>query len=91
MEAVRLGFILARMNGLLVCAGDIGNAFLYAVTKEKYYVIAGPEFGPEVHGKRLVIHKSLYGLKTSAASFHEHLSVKLRTLGFIPSRANADL
>ena len=51
MEAVHLGFILTQMNGLLVCAGDIGNAFLYAVTKEKYYVIAGPEFGPEVHGK----------------------------------------
>jgi len=91
MEAVRLGFILARMNGLLVCAGDIGNAFLYAVTKEKYYVIAGPEFGPEVHGKRLVIHKSLYGLKTSAASFHEHLSVKLRELGYTPSKADSDL
>ena len=27
MEAVRLGFILARLNGLLVCAGDVGNAF----------------------------------------------------------------
>ena len=51
MEAVCLGFILARMNGLLVCTGDIGNAFLYAVTKEKYYVITGPEFGPEIHGK----------------------------------------
>ena len=43
MEAVRLGFIIARMQGLLVCAGDIGNVFLYATTKEKYYVIAGPD------------------------------------------------
>jgi len=79
------------MNGLLMSVGDVGNAFLYAVTKEKYYVIAGPEFGPEVEGKCLVIHKSLYGLKTSAASFHEHLSVKLRQLGFAPSKADPDL
>ena len=67
MEAVRLGFILAHLNNLLVCAGDIGNAFLNGKTREKVYIIAGPEFGPELEGKRLLIDKSLYGLKTSAA------------------------
>ena len=51
MEAVRLGFIIARMNGLIICAGDVGNAFLYGITKEKYFIIAGPEFGPEYEGK----------------------------------------
>ena len=61
MEAVCLGFILARLNGLLVCAGNIGNAFLYGITKEKYYIIAGPEFGLDIYGRRLVIYKSLYG------------------------------
>ena len=91
MEAVRLGFILARLNGLLVCAGDIGNAFLYGITKEKYYIIAGPEFGPKVYKKRLVIYKSLYGLKSSAARFHEHLSTKLKKIGFSPSKADPDL
>ena len=40
------------MNGLSVCTGDVGNAFLYGIIKEKYYIIAGPEFGPEVQGKR---------------------------------------
>ena len=54
MEAVRLGFILARLNGLLVCAGDVGNAFLYGKTNEKVYVIAGPEFGSE-EGSIMVI------------------------------------
>ena len=79
MEAVRLGFVLADLNGLLVCAGDIGNAFLYGITKEKVYFIAGPEFGPELQGKRLIIEKSLYGLKSSAAQFHEHLAATLRS------------
>ena len=91
MEAVCLGFIIARMQGLLVCAGDVGNAFLYGVTREKYFIIAGPEFGPEAHGKRLVIYKSLYGLKSSTARFHEHLSVKLQSLGFKPTKADSDL
>ena len=91
MEAVRLGFILAHLNNLLVCAGDIGNAFLNGKTREKVYIIAGPEFGPELEGKRLLIDKSLYGLKTSAARFHEHCSAKLRKMGFKPSKADPDL
>ena len=91
MEVVRLGFILANLNDLQVCAADIGNAFLYGKTKEKVYVIAGPEFGPEIEGKRMIIEKSLYGLKSSSLRFHEHLSEKLRSLGFKPSKADFDL
>ena len=91
MEAVRLGFILANLNGLLICAGDIGNAFLYGKTREKVYIIAGPEFGPDLQGKRMIIEKSLYGLKSSAARFHEHLSVTLRSLGYKASKADFDL
>jgi hypothetical protein len=35
---------------------------------------AGPKFGANLHGKNLIIDKSLYGLQTFAARFHEHLS-----------------
>ena len=89
MDTIRLGFTIAAMNDLDVCATDIGNAFLYGKTKEKVYVIAGPEFG-ELEGQRLVIDKGLYGLKTSAARFHEHLATKLRRLGFKPTLADTD-
>ena len=51
------------MNGLKVCAGDVGNAFLNGKTNEKCYVVAGPEFGPDVQGKHLIIDRSIYGLK----------------------------
>ena len=91
LEAVRMGFILAELLGLLICAGDVGNAFLYGRTREMVYVIAGPEFGPKLAGKRMIIFKSLYGLKTSAARFHEHLSVKLKEMGYVPSKAYLDL
>jgi hypothetical protein len=90
MEAVRLGFILARMNGLQVCAGDVGNAFLYGKTREKVFVIAGEEFGKDA-GKRMIIDRSLYGLKSSSARFHEHLSIRLRQMGYRPSKADPDL
>ena len=45
-----------------MCAGDIGNAFLYGKTKEKVYIIAGPEFGEELQGRILLVDKALYGL-----------------------------
>jgi hypothetical protein len=51
-------------------------------TKEKVYITAGPEFILNLHGKNLIIDKSLYGLKTSAARLHERLSESLLKLGF---------
>jgi hypothetical protein len=63
MEAVQLGFLLARMNGLKVGVGDVGNAFLNARTHTKVFIVAGPEFGPNIEGKRLLVYKSRYGLK----------------------------
>jgi hypothetical protein len=32
-------------------AADIGNAYLNAPTKEKYFIITGPEFGELERGK----------------------------------------
>ena len=90
MEAVRLGFMVARLNGLHVCAGDIGNAYLNAHTNEKVFIIAGPEFGPKLAGKRLIIDKSLYGLQSSGARFHELTTVVLAEMGLKPTKADPD-
>jgi hypothetical protein len=68
---------LLRLYGLSCCACEIGNAFSYGKTKEKVYITAGPEFGTSLHGKNLIIDKSLYGSKTSAVRFHEHLNESL--------------
>ena len=66
LMTIRLCFVIAHMNGLLCCAGDIGNAFLYGKTREKVYIIAGQEFG-ELTGTPMIIDRGLYGLKTSSA------------------------
>ncbi len=91
METVRLGFTLGDLNGLKCCAGDVGNAFLNGYTREKIYIVAGPEFGPELEGRVLIVVRSLYGLRTSAARFHEHLSDSLRRLGYAPSKADPNM
>jgi hypothetical protein len=59
-------------------------------TKEKVYTTAGPEFGAKLHNKNLIIDKSLFGLKTSAARFHEHLSESLLKLGFKKTKHDCD-
>ena len=91
METVRIHFTIAKLNGLDVCAGDIGNAYLYGMTKEKVYIIARPEFGKKLPGEKLIIDKALYGLKSSSARFHEHLSGTLLSMGYKPSKADYDL
>jgi hypothetical protein len=59
MDTVRIGFFLGELYGLSCCACDIGHAFLYGKTKEKVYITAGPEFRVDLHGKNLIIDKSL--------------------------------
>ena len=63
---MRMCILIAELNDLKIMAGDVGNAYLEALTKEKVYIIAGPEFG-ELEGTIMIINKALYGLKTSGA------------------------
>jgi hypothetical protein len=91
ISSVRLGFLIAGLNNLQICAADIGNAFLYGRTREKVYIRAGWEFRSNLQGRDLIVDKCLYGLRTSSARFHEHLSAKLRTMGYVPSKADMDL
>jgi Reverse transcriptase (RNA-dependent DNA polymerase) len=91
MDTVRIGFFLGELYGLSCCACDIGNAFLYEKPRKKVYFTAGPEFGTTLCGKNLIINKSLYGLKTSAVRFHEHLAESLLRLGFKKTKHDPDL
>ena len=91
VRAVRLLMFLAQLNGMNVCAADVSQAFLYGDCLKKVYTRAGPEFGLELNGKYLLTKKGLYGLRSSAASYHIHLSNVLYKLGFVPSHVDSDL
>ena len=92
-ETVRLGFLIAAMNGLNVSAADIGNAYLNAPCAEKVHVVCGPElFGDENKGKIAVIVRALYGLKSAGASWRAHLSSVIQSeLKYTPSKGDPDM
>ena len=82
-KSVKMTLFFAEHNNLDVMAADIGNAYLHAKTREMVYIVAGPEFGPELQGRIMLIIKSLYGLTTSAARWYEELSRTLTKMGFL--------
>jgi Reverse transcriptase (RNA-dependent DNA polymerase) len=88
---VRLCFLITAMNGLLVCAADIGNAYLHGRTREEVFIVTGRKFGVQRVGKCMLIIGGLYGIRSSSAWFHTHLFRVLRQLGWRPSKADADL
>eukprot|EP00590_Aulacoseira_subarctica_P011644 CAMPEP_0172424146 /NCGR_PEP_ID=MMETSP1064-20121228/21716_1 /TAXON_ID=202472 /ORGANISM="Aulacoseira subarctica , Strain CCAP 1002/5" /LENGTH=1711 /DNA_ID=CAMNT_0013165931 /DNA_START=811 /DNA_END=5943 /DNA_ORIENTATION=- len=90
-ESVRIGFLMAALYDIEPLAADIGNAYLNKPTKEKYYIVTGPEFGELERGKIAIIVRALYGLKSSGAMWRTHFAATLRDLGFISSLADPDV
>ena len=68
-------------------AAEIGNAYLEATTKEKLYIIAGPEF-EKLQGHILVIHKALYGLKSSGLRWSQRIHDIMLELNFTSCKAD---
>jgi hypothetical protein len=90
LRSLRVVIFLAKLNGLKLWGADIGNAYLEAKTKEKVYVVGGPEFA-ELEGHVLVINKALYGLRSSGLRWHERFADTLCDLGFSASKADTDV
>ena len=90
-ETVRIAFLIAALNDLKILAGDIQNAYLNAYTKEKIFFRAGDEWKHD-KGKIVIITRALYGLKSSALMWRNHLADVIgNKLGFRSSLADPDL
>ena len=90
LQSLRIAIFLGELNGLKLGVGDVGSAYLEAVTNEKVYIIAGPEFG-DLAGHTLVIYKALYGLRTSGARYNEKFAKTMRSMGFKPCKSDPDV
>src|SRR5688500_7931734 len=89
-RGLRILLFLAEHNGLEVWGTDIGNAYQEAHTSEKVCIHAGPEFG-SMADHTLLIHKVLYGLRSSGACRHDRLSDVLRKEGFLSCQAEPNI
>src|SRR5688500_4924972 len=90
LRGLRILLFLTQLNGLEVWGTDIDNAYLEALTSEKICIRAGPEFGT-LADHLLLIYKSLYGLRSSVARWHDCLSDVPRKEGFTPCKAEPDI
>ena len=84
MRNLRPDIFLGKLSNLELWGADIGNAHLEAVTEEKLYIVAGPEF-EDLEGYILTFSKALYGLKSSGKRWAEALHDILKDMDFIPS------
>ena len=85
LQTMRLAILAGELNHLNIMVGDIGNAYLESYTNEKVVFTAGPKF-KELEGHTLVIVKTLYGLRSSGARFHEALAHTLKKEGLFHLR-----
>jgi hypothetical protein len=58
--------------------------------KRILYITSIMESEATLHGKNLIIDESLYGLKTSAARFHENSNDSLQRLGCKKTKYDLD-
>jgi hypothetical protein len=89
-DSVRIGFMLAVLNGLDVMACDLENAYLNAPCVEKIWFEGGLECGSD-KGKVFVVVHALYGLKSAGASWHVTLAQALHDIGFVSTIADPDV
>jgi hypothetical protein len=78
------------LNDLEVKTADIENAYLTAPVGERIWCRLGSEFGSD-SGKKALIVRALYGLKSAGASFRNHLADCMRHLGWTSCMADPDV
>ena len=66
---------------------DVGNEYLQALTREKLYIVGGPEF-EELQGNVLVMYKALYGTRSGGACWHDKFLDILHHMGFKTSEVD---
>ena len=57
----------------------------------KHYIVCGPEFGMENVGKVAIMHRAVYGGKTSRRDFRNHLRSCMHFINFTSCPADPDV
>jgi histone deacetylase 1/2 len=83
---------IALSRGWSLLQLNVKNAFLHGVLQEEVYMHQPPGYvNPKYLGYVCKLDKAIYDLKQAPRAWHARLCVKLESLGFIPSKADASL
>ena len=88
--SIQIVLLIAILNNLKILACNEQNVYLLADCCEKYYTIAGAEFGSDAE-KTMMIRKVLCRLKSLGAAFHSMMAGVLWNLQFRFSKGNPDI
>ena len=89
-ERVHLTLTISTLNDWQVKAADIMNAYVPAPITESIWTILGHGFGADA-GKKAIIVRVLYGLKSSGSAFNNNLAYCMRHMGYKSCMADPDL
>jgi hypothetical protein len=89
-KIVRLALTVAALNDIDMWAADVLNAYITAPCREKIWTTLGPEFESD-RGKKALVVRVLYGLKSSGAAFRAHLQGFMKEIGYRECKADPDL
>ena len=86
-RSLKLSILLGKLNNMEVWGADLGNAYRKATAREKIFIVAGPEV-KGLQGHIYVIHKALYGLKSSVLCWSHRIHVIMLQFRFQPCKAD---
>ena len=89
-ETVWFTLVIDALNSLEVKCRDLVNTYTTASIEERFWTTLGPEFRDDA-GKRALIVRALYSLKSSGAYFWYHLGCCMQGLGYEPCPGDLDL
>ena len=89
-ETVQIALLVAALNNIDIWVADVLNAYITAPCREKIWTTLGKEFGDDC-GKKAIVVRALYGLKSSGAAFRAHLAGCMRDMGYVSCPADPDL
>ena len=89
-ETVSIDLTLAALNDLPVKVADIHNSYITVPVTEKIWTVLGQEFD-EYSGRKAIVFRALYSLKSSGSDFWNHLEECMQHLVFLPCSDDLDL
>ena len=90
-DSVRIALTLAVFNDMEVKTSDIQNEYLTAPCSEKIWTTLGSELCPDLAGKKSLVFRAFYGIKSEHDSFINHLAECMRNLVYLSCVADPDV